>query len=179
MPAFLLTTQQLHKMTMRTLMFRTTSSSLDFEDTASPPDLMTEFTRLDDKIQTCAELTDDEIVEKIKFLSIPEEVKKTMTLMTALPLFTALMMYYAPATLSVHISRPVLTEVTLWGILTKSVMLWLETVNKKAEKKLRITSHFKCTSCFKCDFVSWWMTWFKQTLCDLISTLFNRFLNFN
>ena len=31
-----------------------------------------------------------------------------MTLMTALPLFTALMMYYAPATLSVHIfeTRP-------------------------------------------------------------------------
>ena len=50
-------------MTMMTLMFRTTSSSLDFEDTASPPDLMTEFTRLDYKIQTCAELTDDDIVD--------------------------------------------------------------------------------------------------------------------
>ena len=104
-------------------MFRTTSSSLDFEDTASPPDLMTEFTRLDDKIQTCAELTDDDIVEKIKFLSIPEEVKKTMTLMTALPLFTALMMYYAPATLSVHIfeTRPDRSDIV--RILTKSVML--------------------------------------------------------
>ena len=94
---------------MMTLMFRTTSSSLDFEDTASPPDLMTEFTRLDYKIQTCAELTDDDIVDEIKFLQTPEEIKKTMTLMNALPLFSALMMYYAP----VHISRPVLTEVTL------------------------------------------------------------------
>lgn len=99
-------------------MFRMTSSSLDFEDTALPPDLMTEFTRLDDKIQTCAELTDDDIVEEIKFTPTLQEIKKTMTLMTALPLFTALIMYYAPVALSVHISRTVLTEVTLWGILT-------------------------------------------------------------
>ena len=93
-------------------MLRTTSS-LDFEDTASPPYLMTEFNRLDDNIQTCAELTDDDIVEEIKFTTTPQEIKKTMTLMTALPPFTSLMMYYALATLSVHISRPVLTEVTL------------------------------------------------------------------
>lgn len=96
-------------------MFRTTSSSLDFEDTASPPDLMTKFTRLDDKIQTCAELTDDDIVEEIKFTPTPKEIKKTMTMMTALALFTALMIYYAPAILSIHISRPVVTEVTFEG----------------------------------------------------------------
>ena len=105
-----------------------------------------------------------------------------MTLMTTLPPFTALMMFYVPATLSVCISRPVLTAVTLGGILTKSVMLWLETVSTRKQQNNRASQvilselHVLNVTLFS---VNWWMTWCNQILCDLISTLFKRFLNFN